>query len=354
MAETKPPKPWEEGYVHPLLERHLPMPFGIRTWSDWKAKWQAASSPWEQISLLYHGFDVPIHSHHQDHGVPARERCERVRFYLQVAEGFDRQSHTELQMAGDGSDWASWAGDRLNQVGEDDIRKLVARKAFTMLGDRFFKDTADRNTRDYEPSWADELLELSDNFETLRHVLWFFRQDKSYPHCFANFLPWEKGYSYEVATEFVQQMVSYLWAWKPGYHWDLKQQAANEEHKNTLYRFRPQFLELLETIGSINLLLKDKEKFPTDSRVLLKLRAMAMHRTCRLPALDDPRKEVQRKPRSLAEAQFAAERWRRAIWPVDVLVILLATKQSQRELDRRRKDMDEFDRLSKKVKGKAA
>lgn len=152
------------GHEHPLYGNQ---PSFIESWKQWKELWESCELAEFQHSLLHVGFQVGTLSR--------EERCERVCFYLDVA---DSQNNDAFNPPWNPEEQQSERHNRgsldtpLGRVDSGDIRRLIAWKAFTVLCGIFFKDRWEGPWVEF-PSWT--LLCQPSVFEK---VLWFFRVDE--------------------------------------------------------------------------------------------------------------------------------------------------------------------------------
>jgi hypothetical protein len=140
----------------------------ILDWTEWKGRWSTAITYQEMLGLLHVGMLVPTTSHNDDSLLS--DHLDRIIFYFKAAEGWDdRWIHS-----------SPLDRDRMYVVGYDDfynavqmslsdMRQIVARKAFEILCQKFFKPELHDGKRGYEGVWGtlitgDHLFPVIQNF----------------------------------------------------------------------------------------------------------------------------------------------------------------------------------------------
>ena len=321
-ADTPPvrdPKPWEAGWVHPLMSAKLARPEGIQTLHSWFTAWEAAQSPDEQLQLLHVGFDMPFKRYAQE----AEYMILRlIRHYLTVADQYcephslRKENEHDIPMF-----------DRSPpQSAAFKARAQVAKKAFEILATHYFKPDKDEDRFSSSAPWRFRILDdAKDHFETLRHVLWFFERNMNNE--------WKSSeervsHANQLAQAFVIGVISYFWDYKP---------ARAHEHPLTIVQantLRPQMVIILAMMGKAELLVEQPERFPLDRGVLHALHRGVMRKELWLPDLKKPSTRTHRRPRNLMEARLGAQN---IASTANVLQFLLdrarAEKERAREID---------------------
>ncbi|TSA44514.1 hypothetical protein D4R51_03730 [bacterium] len=144
--------------VNPLKARTLS---AIETWREWRIEWDSAARAEMLHSLLHFGFSVRTQTY--------EETFERICFYLDIADG-----HGNERNFGDEESLRGPANfEELGSLSACRLKKVISKKAFHILCDKFFKDRVDQRDSNY-PSWAHAVARRN----VLSKLLWFFRWDE--------------------------------------------------------------------------------------------------------------------------------------------------------------------------------
>jgi len=274
---------------HPLLALSLEK---IKGWQEWKVLWQAASRFEQYLGLLHCGFDVtPVHrsSYYYDRDKVRAAEVDRVCFYLELADSF-RESTSYFKLEEEDDQVRSPGGGKSLIEETAVMRVQLAQKAFDVLSQRFFRNTAREG--DDLSSWVELVVDAT----VLKKVIWFFRLDE-YNHIPNLGDPETPGVHEQWAKKFVVELCKLGWARRfdrmiPGYE---------HEARARLTAARPHFMAMLLGSGHIDLLL-DRESYPLDEPSWQRLTELAYtERYIRQPDRLSYG-SVKKKPVSLKEA----------------------------------------------------
>lgn len=125
----------ESMLVNPLL---LKKPRPIRNWCEWLELWEEAKTFQEMLGLLHVGFDVSLVQ--AVYNEEKFDQIDRIRFYLAVADGYADSCRFRSE---EDRGSISTIGYDANGFGikksPSEVCQLVARKAFDVLCQNFFK-----------------------------------------------------------------------------------------------------------------------------------------------------------------------------------------------------------------------
>ncbi|MDD5043156.1 MAG: hypothetical protein PHD51_00605 [Patescibacteria group bacterium] len=262
----------KEKPVHPLLK------FVPRVWhsfEEWLKRWEQTTYLAEKLGLL-HGLLV-------GEGWPIKDRHQLVLFLLEVADGYNNDSNFYCREEG----LYGYGNGEKNSVN----RRAIAEKAFDVLCLNFFKGSE----KNYgEPLWwwmvSDERL-----FEK---VLWFLAPDRK--NCQYLGRLYRLNHSQEIFKKFLQDFSWLGWEYrqfvqKYSDRWLL---PPEEETEKRMIATRPQFIEILDTLGELHCL-NGQELDPASIK---KLTELALGRRCHLPKISVEDNDTYRIPKSLEEA----------------------------------------------------
>ncbi len=277
MTENK------ELVIPPLVSRDIRT---IYNWAEWIRLWVSAETLEQMIGLLHIGFDVPIRS---SYGEKEYTHADRVVFYLSTANGW--AEHWLLHRPEDGDTNCLIGRDKHgNDVVKrpSEVRQIVARKAFDVLCQRFFKlqgESADpyRRKSEEEDRWNSLLKEVITSQELYSAVSGFFYLEKEassdYP-CIRNLtLSREPSHGEVLARDFLVSLAGYIWDWKESeiHSYDSEKNKAEKEERNNLTRARvegakPWAIDVLVILRELRRLYK----YELDDACLGRIREIAM------------------------------------------------------------------------------
>ena len=236
----------ERNEAHPLNGLSITDPCD---WSEWKEHWleemkKEHPSAKTLVGLLHGAFDVNANEE------------ERIPFLLDIADGY----RNDAAFPKDAS------SSNCQQNPKNGPRKKVARKAYDVLCDNFFKEAAGGNR-----VWWEITIGIETVFKTL--LLFLGREGDNIPNTDK-----EDGRS-QITRSFIHQFVTF--AWKEGCDW--KSEDKGPQNKKQLqgqmfFDARPQLIEILsETreIGFLVELVRDTH-FNIDEKCIEKLREISL------------------------------------------------------------------------------
>ncbi|MBW3538458.1 hypothetical protein KY386_03115 [Candidatus Parcubacteria bacterium] len=297
----------------------------ISDWLEWRQLWQRAMYVEQYMGLLHCGFDVPA----AGPGCQTRPLQERMRinhidricFYLELADGWYGSDSDFLRP----QEQASFN----RSVHPGSMRAELARKAFAMLSQHFFRNT--NTDRGDQPSWTELVAEE----KVLEKVIWFFRLDE-YERIPNLGHPNKPNVHEQRAREFVVELCKLGWTIRRN-RWPLPDYG--DEVIDRFVTARPHFVEMLIGSRHIDLLL-DHLRYPLDEASWQKLEALALkERRLRTSELH---RVSMRVPDSVEEAAANGSEAAlvlivlRALWAEEErLSALQAAVQQEREAKRR-------------------
>lgn len=267
----------------------------IGSWSRWKEVWEASPMAEQKIGLLHFLFHI--------HTVGWEESIQRIYFCLNIADGYnaawnfrlpdeDRERRFKLEKSPGRS------------LSLSEVRQRVARKAFEVLANAILKNRAlDSNSY---PSWCF----IVEHPELLDKLLWFFRVDDE---ARMGNLPCNRGEHevYSVITRrFLIDLVRFAWEFR--YFGKYEVDSDRVIQANFRVR-RPQFIELLWSLGEMDILLNPVFQF--DQACWFKLEELSFRKDLYMQTEGEHGHWGRecRKPTTLAEAHYGGS------WPAVVL-----------------------------------
>jgi len=250
-------------------------------WSDWK-ELLGKEFPVELIhSLLHFGFEIDC---------SWDEAIDRLCLYLKIAD-----RHSDFFFFDDhGPGEFSFLPRR--RFGQDisnygHLRTALSQKAFQMLSQNFFKNTAEKY---YIPSW----VELATEPQALSELIWFFRLSQGlFEERKTLNLYHDKGHNAEIAAEFAQEFSLLPWKCDELETFD----RLSDKTKDMLRQAKPSMIEILLGLGKLDLLLREGRYERLDKECMSKLKDLALGFKLDLP---DPNSilSASRKPETIKEA----------------------------------------------------
>ncbi|MEK9173632.1 MAG: hypothetical protein AAB594_03630 [Patescibacteria group bacterium] len=219
-------------------ERHVLQEKSFRVsknWQEWKGAWDSAERFDELMGLLHSGFSPEI-----DNGISIEESCDRLCFYLSVADGFKRYRH---------------------MLSLNPSERLLAEKAWKMLCGNFF---ATAGLSDYVRGRRESVMFSQ---RVLTKLLWFFDPRRE------NLSIGDDGHKEKLAAGFMRFFVGKVWHW--GNCYDKKHPSFSNLSQES-YAIRPQLVRLMDYDGHLDFL-REKgviEKLDADTLILFEKMAL--------------------------------------------------------------------------------
>jgi hypothetical protein len=269
----------------------------ISSWSAWLMLWESADTMEILKGLLHCGFDVPLLHPVSQKTTPAGDR---VRFYLMVAEGWT--GWPKLSSSVDGVDLPLYSYGGKN-VGISGLRQIVAKKAFEVLCQGFFKkqNGLSRESQDlfFEAIVSDDRL-----FGALKH---FFRCSCGSigDHIIMNLANRNRftflvSHNEELAISFLLGLANFLWTRSPLNQSGGQESASYEDKmRQSLEKARPWMVDVLSYLGELEGFFQPKILLKLDQPCLNKLRDIALRSNLSLSPLS------YRKVENIEEACLA-------------------------------------------------
>lgn len=313
---TQPDTTNATGKKHPLQEKEIGC---IKNWKQWKELWKNETIAERLDSLLYFGFGVPVDSYD--------EAAERICLYLDIADA-RYECFRSLQSANDRKfSPCTVFGRELTTTA--DLRMMLVQKAFQMLSQNFFKNTAEK---DYHvPSW----LYLAAHPQVLDKLFWFFRiNEHGYiPNLFSG--TGNEDYV-GVAKEFALNFCLFAWDCdEPPYVYS----REVGEVKKIFQQARLNTIAILCGLGKLDILLSQNRHRKIDEKYLKKIEEIVMNLDLYFPQTG----LSYRKPKTIEEACLKSQ----AAQVLLVLRIQLAEQKRSDDETRRREAEEKINRLNK-------
>jgi hypothetical protein len=234
------------------LERTNPLldytPMTLSGWDQWMNAWHKAKYAEYRHQLLHVGLDLfMVHE------------IEAIPFYLRVADG-----HLGHGISPGPNDFGKfrWHGDH-QEKSAGEIRQILARKAFSMLVNKFFG--APSRTRGDLPGWIHSFF----SGEILEDVVWFLRCEA---RVLDHFERWgarnfrishlhspQEERAAQAMTDFVVYLAKLAFN-RPFFNDVVGQVRSHRDDQEEVYgrlvAVRPQLIEPLSYIGQLDLLLE--------------------------------------------------------------------------------------------------
>jgi hypothetical protein len=217
---------------------------------------------------------------HGGYGEPQYDEIDRILFYLSVANGWTRKN----------IDYSSSEEEANIELGHDrdgnrqykskgDLRRLVAKKAFEVLCQSFFKVVFRRGSEDDEYNW--KKMFVSDRL--LPAILHYFRVERLRGSAHFNIINIssrtdDRSPHDEIAEAFLLRLVHFLWTWRKEERYFLsgvaleKAKAEQEANEVRVKESKPWTVEVLNTFQRLD----ELWQYQLDEPVLAKLREIAM------------------------------------------------------------------------------
>jgi hypothetical protein len=243
---------------HSLLLREIRP---IRNWHEWLVLWKATENLEWMESLLHVGFSVSLER--AENREPEYDETDRVSFYLTVADNWNDHFHFEsfedrgkMYRVADDSD-----GNSVRKVPAD-LRQQLARKAFYMLCQNFFKIILKGEGRYVDrcnEGW--QRLVLSPKlFPVIQN---FFRSEKKrfgsgQGICNLPYRDNQSSHGEQQVVTFLLNLAKFLWGLKPDTcYYGSDKEEAEKKLAETLARVseaKPWMIEVLVELDELDML----------------------------------------------------------------------------------------------------
>lgn len=246
----------------PVIHTHMSREIRpIRNWLEWLERWQAALCFEEMLGLLHVGMDVPTEHYHADGR--RYDEVDRVIFYFSVADGW--KSRWSLELPDDGNTKYVVGRDNcgnLLQKSPSEMRQMLARKAFDILCQSFFKTEFHDSRNGYMPVW-DSLITGDRLFPVIQN---FFRAEKAWHRDLIdvrNLPTGDKiGHNEEQAVRFLLTLATFILDWSEEGHLqayysaDERKKVADRDAKKRLIidASKPWLIEVLTQLDHLEIL----------------------------------------------------------------------------------------------------
>lgn len=287
--------------VHPLLLGEISY---IHKWKEWRKLWEATPLAEFRHSLLHFGFGVLTEY--------PEEWVERTCLYLEVADGHkDPWNFKKSEERDDYNFHTALSDQRMTLAG---VRQTIARKAFTVVSQNFFKNSA--KLVHEKPSWVDAVVIP----EVLEKVLWFFRLSDRGRISNLGLEDGEDIYS-KTARRFLLDLCEF--SWRFDYFGNLGNYRIEEYGRiREIFRsYRSRLIEVLYGLGRLDRLLRFGCEL--DELCLTKLEELATSRVVSFPSASSYSSE-HRRPKTLEEACFGLS-------PAAEVLILLRIREKEKQ-----------------------
>lgn len=292
--------------ANPLMAREIS---AIRTWEEWKEKWNTATSAEMLHSLLHFGFSIECKQCEQ-----FEEENERIIFYLEIADG-----HGDERNFGDEDiNTRHLKTDRLSNLPTRQLKQSLSEKAFSILCNKFFKNRG----HDDCPTWAFIAVRPA----VFEKLLWFFRWDdeknKIIHNLYYPFSTPENEHNEEVAREFALGLCKFSYTFR------YFGEYAGENDK----KIQKMFLEVKPAIIRILLGLKKENILLRKDFYAGKTEITELKKICLAEELWDG--TTFRTCKTMEEAYFFGSL-------TAAIAILLSIKEEQREYFEKIKELEQ-------------
>jgi hypothetical protein len=294
----------------------------IQSWGAWKERWEKESCTEILHSLLHFGFGV---------SADWNEAIERLCLYLEIADNggerwgvFSSEDDRQFQAY-------KAFGREVNTKAE--LREVLTQKAFPMLCQNFFKNTAEHS---YSlPSWVRMVIVP----QVLAKLFWFFRLNSQgqiqniRPH-----LRYDNEHQKKIARDFAYDFCLFVWeCGNPGAYHDYRE--ISEDVRTAFYKARPDVITLLAGLGELDLLLKGNRYEEMDKACLKKLESLAFDYDLWLPNVNEIRGDY-RKPRTIEEACLGKSQAAHVLLVLRTLLVEKERFDKIRELEEQRREAE--------------
>jgi len=253
----------------------------ICNWHEWLDRWQVTNDFQLLESLLHVGFTIPLNRRWDE---PDYNSIDRYIFYFSIADGWTDIFFHELP-EDEGIEYSVWdSSGGVTKKTPSNLRQQVARKAFNMLCQNFFK--------------AAELFDRSDRRGGFNYVWRQVVSERFFP-VIQNFFRVEEGrfgdrigirnltlredeesHNEKQAINFLLVLAEYIWGWKETEisSWRPKEEQEvvkreNVEIRSRLEASKPWMVEVLFRFNRLDVL--RKRMFEINKACLDKLREIA-------------------------------------------------------------------------------
>lgn len=306
---------------HPLVGKEVTH---IQSWGQWKERWEKESCTEILHSLLHFGFGV---------SADWNEAIERLCLYLEIADNGDERSSVFSSK----DDWQFQTyrafGSEVNT--KAGLREVLAKKAFQMLCQNFFKNTEKSEYHWKLPSWARIVIVP----QVLTKLFWFFQLDYQGDTLNLHRIT-ESEHHKQIVRDFVHDFCLFVWeCGDSAYH---NYQEITEEVRTAFRQARPDIITLLAGLGELDLLLKGDRYEEIDKACLKKLKNLAFGYELWLPDVNDFHGN-RRKPRTIEEACLGKSQAAR------VLLVLQTLSAEKKRFDKMRELKEQHREAEKKL-----
>ncbi len=253
----------------------------IDSWNEWLAHWDNCKTAEEMIGLLHAGFRVSIGPPY--YGAHEYDPIDRVILYLEIADGWwnsdllrnsSDERYQEIQY-----DFGRDQHGNNQKRSASEMRQIVARKAFDVLCQDFFRVDLHAGRQGFAGDWrrvvaSEKLFPVILNFFRATETRSSRQVEVRNLSLYGDVAPLEK-----LARQFLLGLVSFIWDYKSLVEQyggtDPSRVKAREEEERLVARLteaKPWTIEVLSFLGELDLLWR----WELDEPSLDKLRELAL------------------------------------------------------------------------------
>jgi hypothetical protein len=236
------------------------------SWQNWKEGMAKAQKAHEILGLLHYGFDIDTQGN---------EDQERIICYLEIAYGYDSSRLFSLPSERRDEEFHNIFG----WCTKAEARAKVARKAWTMLCQKVFKNTEKGDFRN--PSWWEIITR---DPQLLDKILWFFSERDNIPRGISL-----NEHNNQIAVDFLYTLAKYAWIRHSSRH------SYGDEPLSNFVDNRPRFIKILLYLGRLNFLALNWGRVTKKDLAVLEELALC----------EDGKKSGEKKYKTISEAAIS-------------------------------------------------
>ena len=263
--------------VNPLLTREVRPALNLKEFFE---RWEASRDFDEMLGRLHRGFNVPLERAYQGKD----EYIDFLTFYFSIADGWTYEDNLRSPADEEKRYRTGWEKrGNIEWKTPSEFRQMLARKAFDMLCQNFFKSKSMVGSHDSEQEMEIilKLLPLIQNF--FRAEKQRFGENIVIRNIAARFDRRSPGEEY--AINFLLKLANFIWEWQelevPS--WSSNKEAEerqNVELRSLLDSTKPWMVEVLSCLDRLDIL--RKWLLALDRPCLAKLKEIAMRNELRV------------------------------------------------------------------------
>jgi hypothetical protein len=294
---------------NPLLQRTINR---ISAWDEWRQRFDNPNASFEELmGLLHTGLG---------RAGSRVDNPKAVCFYLEIAYGWVNSNYFTKRNPSD-------------KLGSGEIRWELAKKAFKVLCERFFKDEGNLLGEPWTLSVVDPVV--------FAKLLWFFspRGVNLRNLEFSR----QTSYEYQVLEKFLRRFLQFVWRFDGSFQGSQRSFAMRERFHDA----RPEILEIMNELGWIMMILEPRETSASNKQIF-DLDDISMEKLSELAMLKHPWARAEVHKHESIEAAVHAGVQAAMVY----VTVLSGQKEAQRrlEIEKLQQERAELDKKLERLK----